>query len=52
MKEKTPQEQEAIRQAALADPEFMAGAREGMKAYLAGDRGRPWKEVKKELGLK
>ncbi len=47
----TEEEQEAVREAARNDPEFMAGVREGMKARAEG-RVTPWSEVKKELGIK
>lgn len=48
--ELSPQGQDRIRRAVLADEEFMAGVREGLKACTEG-RMIPWSEVKKELGL-
>ncbi len=42
--------QERIRAAVRADPEFMAGVREGVKAMKEG-RMTPWSEVTKELGI-
>ena len=51
MKELTPQEQERIRQAVLADKDFMAGVRAGVKAYREG-RITPWSQVKRELNIK
>lgn len=50
MDELTPERRERIREAVRADPEFMAGVREGLKAR-AEDRMVPWSEVKKELGI-
>ena len=34
-----------------ADEDFMAGCREGLRAYLAGDTVQPWEDVKRELGI-
>ena len=51
MNELTPDQQERIREAVRADPDFMAGVRSGVEAYKRGDV-TPWSEVKKELGIK
>ena len=45
------EQQEAVRNAVRNDPEFLAGVEAGLAAYEGGDEGRPWSEVKKELGI-
>ena len=40
-----------IRKAVLSDADFMGGVREAMEAEERGEQGRPWPEVKKELGI-
>ena len=39
------------RVAIMTDDEFMISVAEGVIAYERGDRGKPWSEVKEELGL-
>lgn len=40
-----------IRRAVLSDPDFMAGVRQSQQAEQDGETGRPWSEVKRDLGI-
>ncbi len=46
----TPSVDQYVAACVKADPEFMAGIREGLRARREG-RMRPWSEVEKELGI-
>jgi len=41
----------ATRKAVLSDRDFMAGVRRALAESTNGEAGKPWNEVKKELGI-
>lgn len=40
-----------IRRAVLSDRDFMAGVEHSRKAEQNGETGRPWLDVKRDLGI-